>query len=516
MGQKKRVLALFLGLGIALGVYLYTEAWRAPVAVEGAQMAALPDPKNETSYIADLLIDPAAHRVSGTLSVRFLPKDDRAYFHLYPNVFQTQADMGDPNWERILGKQREPGGIEIKQVRVNGKEVPVQIEGKTNTLLQVPIPADNKAKQPQAEVEVRFELQVPYNKGRLSYNDHAMWLGNWLPILAVKEKDGWRLDPYTAIGDPFYSEIANYHLRVQLEEKYQLATSGVESVAVVTQSRPQRQTTYEIDAWNVRDIAMIVMDESYHKKTGKVGETVVNTWSQDGDDPGMTELLHEVAEESLRYYSEHFGAYPYKEYDVVKTGGFFGGMEYPGIVFIQEDLFVRSDPSGEAVVAHETAHQWFYALVGNDEVREAWLDESLSDYATMAYLTAAKRPSSNFYIQMRKAQSQEAQSYAGKGLTVWQNVAQFPDWSSYVNLVYGRGSTMLWELREAWGPERLHAFLRQYVKEHQYDVATGGNFVAMLSKEAGADAAPFIDYWLHLKSEKQEQATAWLEKSKHE
>jgi len=85
-----------------------------------------------------------------------------------------------------------------------------------------------------------------------------------------------------------------------------------------------------------------------------------------------------------------------------------------------------------------------------------------------------------------------------------------------VNLVYGRGSTMLWELRQAWGEERLHALLRQYVKEHQYDQATGERFVSMLSREAGTDAAPFIDYWLHLKLEKQEEAAAWVEKSKHE
>ncbi|HZG82718.1 MAG TPA: M1 family metallopeptidase [Brevibacillus sp.] len=515
MGIKRGALALFLIVGIALGVYHGAEAWKAPVAVEGEQIA-LSEPKHETSYFADLQIDPAAHRVTGTLTVRFQPQDDRAYFHLYPNVFQSQADMGDPNWERILGKQREPGGMEIKQVRVNGKEVPVQVEGKVNTLLHVPIPTEKSARLPHAEVEMRFELQVPYNKGRLSYNDHAMWLGNWLPILAVKEKDGWRLDPYASIGDPFYSQIANYHLRVMLEEKYQLATSGVESVAVVTQSRPQRVTTYEIDAWNVRDLAMVVMDESYRKTSGQVGDTVVHTWSQEGDDAGMVERLHEVAQESLRYFSEQFGTYPYKEYDVVKTGGFFGGMEYPGIVFVQEDLFERYDPSGEAVVAHETAHQWFYALVGNDEVREAWLDESLSDYATMAYLTAAKRPSASFYIQMRKAGSQESRSYAGRGLTVWQSVEQFPDWNSYVNLVYGRGSTMLWELREAWGEERIHTLLRQYVKEHQYGLATGERFVSMLSQEAGTDASPFIDYWLHLKQEKQVEAAAWLEKSKHE
>lgn len=60
-------------------------------------------------------------------------------------------------------------------------------------------------------------------------------------------------------------------------------------------------------------------------------------------------------------------------------------MEYPSLVFIEEEFFNTADNMGAAVVAHETAHQWFYGIVGNDEVREAWLDESLTDYATMAF-----------------------------------------------------------------------------------------------------------------------------------
>lgn len=473
-------------------------------------------PKDAATYTAELQIDPKSHRVTGKLTVRFIPKDNQVYFHLYPNTFQKSADLGTGSWERVLGKQREPGGMEIANVRVNGQDVPVRYLGATQTILQVPIGSHVNRAPAHTEVEMGFQLQVPYNKGRLSYNDHAMWLGNWLPIMAVKEPGGWRLDPYTAIGDPFYSETANYHLRVMLPDNYQLATSGVESVALVTQTRPQQQTIYEIDAWNVRDFALVVMDDTYDKLTSTVEGTVVHLWSQGGDDPQAVSSMHEAAEGALRYFSEQFGPYPYKEYDVVKTGGFFGGMEYPGIVFIQDSLFERADPIGEAVVVHETAHQWFYGLVGNDEVREAWLDESLSDYATLAYLADSNRPTANLYIRMRMAQSLEAEAYADKGLGVWQSVEQFPDWDSYVRLVYARGGAMFWHLKQEWGQERVHRILRQYVSRHQYGQAKGQQLVDQLSEEAGADASPFIDYWLHMKLDQQEQAEAWVEKGKHE
>lgn len=36
-------------------------------------------------------------------------------------------------------------------------------------------------------------------------------------------------------------------------------------------------------------------------------------------------------------------------------------------------------------VAHEVAHEWFYAAVGNDQYREAWLDESFAVYGEYVY-----------------------------------------------------------------------------------------------------------------------------------
>ena len=39
----------------------------------------------------------------------------------------------------------------------------------------------------------------------------------------------------------------------------------------------------------------------------------------------------------------------------------------------------------ESTAAHEVNHQWFYNLVGNDQLDEPWLDESLTSYSTYRY-----------------------------------------------------------------------------------------------------------------------------------
>src|SRR6185437_581890 len=51
------------------------------------------------------------------------------------------------------------------------------------------------------------------------------------------------------------------------------------------------------------------------------------------------------------------------------------GIEYPMLSYVGRSNFDR------LIVDHETGHQWFYSLVGNDQARDPWLDESLATWA---------------------------------------------------------------------------------------------------------------------------------------
>jgi hypothetical protein len=78
---------------------------------------------------------------------------------------------------------------------------------------------------------------------------------------------------------------------------------------------------------------------------------------------------------SLERYSALYGPYPWRTYTVAAMAdltGLTGALEYPTLVY---------QPSTGENVPHETAHQWFYSLVGNDEARDPWLDEGLATWA---------------------------------------------------------------------------------------------------------------------------------------
>ena len=57
-------------------------------------------------------------------------------------------------------------------------------------------------------------------------------------------------------------------------------------------------------------------------------------------------------------------------------------MEYPCLILINNKL---TGFNREYTIAHETAHQWWYGLVGSDSVNCAWQDEGLTEFSTALY-----------------------------------------------------------------------------------------------------------------------------------
>ena len=96
------------------------------------------------------------------------------------------------------------------------------------------------------------------------------------------------------------------------------------------------------------------------------------------------DLATKISKESIEIFNDMFGKYPYNIYSVIASDFYIGGMEYPTLSMIDEGLYTNKNKFLlEYVIAHETAHQWWYSVVGNDEVSEPWLDEALTEYSTI-------------------------------------------------------------------------------------------------------------------------------------
>jgi len=443
-----------------------------------------------TVYDSTITVNVEEKTLTGTLKVKSTNNtgktQDKIYFHVYPNQFREDEDLLGGFWRQIIDENSEPGSIEVTEVQVNGEKGSFNIK---DTVLEIPL--DNWKKGSAIDLDLKFTIKVPKNNGRFAYDDNAIWLGNWIPIQAVYDKRGWVTDPYHSIGDPFYSQVGNYKVKVTVPGSYQIASTGKEEEAIKEQDG---SLSYSTTIENVRDFAMVIMDENYQKFSDQIGGTTVNTWYLATDNQEAAKQNHEAGIKSLTYFSKVYGPYPYPEYDIVRTG-MFTAMEFPGLIYLPKSILETTETAIGSVV-HETAHQWFYGMVGNDEVKEPWLDEALATYATTRFMLEEFPEQGAGELEFRKNMTQGTEPFERSGIFIGSPVDKFTSIGSYSQLVYQKGALMLENLEKVIGKEKMDQLLKTYFKEYQYDVATSSDFISIFSEELGPKAKEYFESWL--------------------
>ena len=196
------------------------------------------------------------------------------------------------------------------------------------------------------------------------------------------------------------------------------------------------------------------------------------------------------AEVQFQTLSDTVGPYPYPQLDLVDAPGAFGGIEYPGLVFIG----TLGGPNVIEPTVHEVAHQWFYGLVGDDQLHEPWLDEAAATYAEILYYEAAGRQGratgmlSDFRSFLR--------SYRDPTLPIGLGVGEYADESEYALIVYVKGALFFDALRREIGDAMFDDFLRLYFQTYRYGVADGAGFKDLAEDICGCDLTSLFELWV--------------------
>src|SRR5665811_62045 len=93
----------------------------------------------------------------------------------------------------------------------------------------------------------------PNSLGRFGYGSYTYNVANWYPIVSVYDQTGWNNDPYYAIGDPFYSDVADYKVSITAPKDQIIETTGT----ITRKINEGDHIKWEIDAKNVRDFAWV-------------------------------------------------------------------------------------------------------------------------------------------------------------------------------------------------------------------------------------------------------------------
>jgi len=148
----------------------------------------------------------------------------------------------------------------------------------------------------------------------------------------------------------------------------------------------------------------------------------------------------------------------------------------------------------EGATTHEVAHQWFYSTVGNNQVDEPWLDESLTQYATMLYYGDAYGP--NGYEGFRDSLVGRWRRVEGEEIPVGMPVEAY-DETEYSAIVYGRGPLFFEALEKEMGKDEFAAFLKDYYQTFKYDIATTQGMKVLAEQHCGCDLTPLFEKWIY-------------------
>ncbi|SHE90556.1 Peptidase family M1 [Caldanaerobius fijiensis DSM 17918] len=452
--------------------------------------------RNNT-YEITAIFDPVNKTITAVQKTFYVNKSDvtfgELFFHIYPNAFSSEktAPFLPDEFYKAYPEGFAPGWIQIKSVRISGKNVPFKVEGKDNTILKLSLLRPLKSGK-SIPIYISYVIKLPPSVGRFGYGRYTYNITNWYPIACVYDDKGWHKDPYYILGDPFYSDVANYRVLLRAPAGYVVASTGdIKSISIDGDIK-----SWSIVAENVRDFAMIISNK-FKVVSEKVDGITVKSYYFSQDDFGRRALKY--ARDALKFFSEYIGPYPYKQYSVVQADFYVGGMEYPNLVMIDGDLYTRSNIFDmEYVIAHETAHQWWYGIVGNDEVNEAWLDEGLTEYSTILYLERyyGKSIADNVFSKAIERPFEEFIASAKNTCTL-RSLPQFERWEDYINLTYNKGAVMYSRLRKLVGDNIFNQILREYYSEYRYKNATTQDLIDVATKVYGKDLGGFFQEWLY-------------------
>jgi hypothetical protein len=336
--------------------------------------------------------------------------------------------------------------------------------GCTALLITLPAPLAQGASG-----SIGFDLSITVTSGvdRFGHDGSYYFIGNALPVLAIRDAAGWHLDPYTDNGESFYALASDYTVTLDHPSSIAVPATGTSTDRAGTSGR----TITTAVGKQVREFAWAA--GPFTKVSGTTAAGVaVNVYRVSSVSSSSASSMLSTARAALDAHAGRFGAYPYGEADVILDDGFwFGGMEYPGFVL---------DVVSSTALAHELAHQWFYGIVGDDEYNTPWLDEGFTDYATDLYFN---------------------KTGSGCGIT-WQSAAErltnsMAYWdahsSRYSTVVYGYGKCTLHDLRRLIGTTAMTNLLKSYAASHWYGVSTVADFKA--AAQAAAGSTDLTSFW---------------------
>ncbi len=387
-----------------------------------------------------------------------------------------------------------PNCFFLRQLQVDGKPVAAYtLQGqRLEVSLSTPLPADALAR-----VDIAYALWLPaaeqpdpsVARPRIfGYTARQVNLVNWYPFVVPFQNGEWVLHDPWAYGEHLVYEASDFEVELNFRNNIApiVAASGtVESEGGIARYRLTAGRTFALSISN-----------DFQVLSGSEGDVLVSSYYFPPYQQAAQAVL-DATLRALRIFQEQYGPYPHKTLAAV-MGDFNDGMEYSAFYFLSRDFYNLYRPELSPVqylifvAAHETAHQWWFEQVANDQALEPWLDEALATYSEHVFYEhfAPELLPQWWYYRIDYYQPRgmvDMPVYAGGGFR------------PYTNAVYFRGAYFLQDLRQRMGDEAFFAFLRSYLREFDGKIATSSDFFRLLGQHTDRDFSDLLQEYFSKK-----------------
>ena len=428
-----------------------------------------PDMVDLPTYSMSVLMDYPGHVVTVNETI------------IYPNISPDQlasiALAVNPNlWSGVFSLQTlEVNGQTANNYNLGGQWLTVSLD--------TPLLPGNAIK-----IGITYQLTLPFSSAKFEnfgYTSRQTNLIDWYPYVPPYQNGQWVLpDPYM-YGENLVYDKANFQVTLTFSEPANAPVVAASSTAI----NDNGSLVYNLS--NARNFTISASPDYLISTADANGVTIFNYYFPSNSNAAA--MVLELTRMSVNTYSTEFGPYPHNSLTVCETD-LNDGLETDGLYFLASSFYQSFDGSVKnslsTIAIHETAHQWWYGAVGNNQAVEPWLDEALATYSEHVFYEDNYPDLINWWWNFR------VDSHAPSGW-VDSRVYDTGSFRAYVNAVYFNGAHFLQALRDRIGDQAYFDFLRDYYTRNNGRIASSYDFFAILDLHSSTDISDIISTYFY-------------------
>ena len=352
--------------------------------------------------------------------------------------------------------------------------------------LDAPLPT-LLARDSVATVTLSYRLFLPFLdqvhslRARIfGYSDIQMNLVNWYPFIVPFIDGEWAIREPWSHGEYLVYPTADFEVNLKFadpENTPVIASSGFAE----PNGESTRYTLTEVRAF------AISASRDFQVSSMQVGDTTVYSYYLPiYKQAGLAAM--NASTQAVQVFSQRFGPYPHKTLSIVMAD-FKDSMEFSALYFHSRNFYDLYDGTKQNyltfVAVHETAHQWWFGQVANDQALEPWLDESLTTYSESLYYETLYPDLVPWWWSYR------IDFFEPKGkinIPVYDGLNN----DNYKHTVYFNGAHFLQELRQRIGDVAFFAFFQDYYVQNKGKIVSADDFFRILDEHTNVDYSDIV------------------------